>query len=217
MYRLHCFSQSGNCFKVAFMLRALQVPFETQFVDYLGGATRSPEWREGLNEMGEVPVLEDGARRLTQSGAILSYLAAKHGAFGGADEAQRYDILRWLMFDNHKFTSYLGTYRFLRSFGATPPDPAVLAFLKSRSDTAYEIVDKHLADREWLVGAAPTIADFSLSGYLFFPAEETGYDLPARFPRIAAWVERLREVPGWADPYEVLPGERIAPKWAATG
>ena len=92
MYRLHGFCQSGNSFKVAFMLRALGVAWDPVFVDYMkGGQTRDPNWREGVNEMGEAPVLEDGARRLSQSGAILSYLADKHGRFGGrtADEKLR--------------------------------------------------------------------------------------------------------------------------------
>ena len=213
MYRLHCFAQSGNTFKVAFMLRALGVPYETVFVDYFGGATRSTTWREGVNEMGEIPVLEHGERRLTQSGAILTYLAAEHGRFGGDSEEDRFEVLRWLLFDNHKFTSYFGTYRFMKSFAPTPPDPAVMAFLKGRIDAAYGVVDKHLAQREFLVGSGVTIADFSLSGYVFYPESESGLELKSRFPGVAAWVERLKRIPGWGDPYDVLPGPKIAPKW----
>ena len=57
MYRLHCFSQSGNSFKVAFMLRALRQPWEAVFVDFMHGRTRDAAWREQTNEMGEAPVL----------------------------------------------------------------------------------------------------------------------------------------------------------------
>jgi glutathione S-transferase len=213
MYRLHGFCQSGNTFKVAFMLRALGAPFETVFVDFMQGRTRDASWRESTNEMGEAPVLDDGERRLTQSGVILGYLARKHGRFGGAGEDEAMEVQRWLFFDNHKFTSYFATYRFMLAFAPAAPDPAVLAFLKTRIDGAYGIVDKHLAGREYLVGKSPTIADFSLSGYVFFPVEESGYEIESRFPAIAAWRTRLKAVPGWADPYSVLPGERIAPKW----
>jgi glutathione S-transferase len=213
MYRLHCFAQSGNCFKVAFLLRVLEQPFETVFVDYLAGTTRDPKWREQENEMGEIPVLEDGERRLTQSGAILTYLAAKHRAYGGNTEDEKLEVLRWLLFDNHKFTSYFGTYRFLKAFGPSAPDPAVMTWLKGRVDTAYGIVDKHLRTQPFLVGRSPTIADFSLSGYVFYPVEESGLDVERQFPSIAAWRKRLSELPGWANPYEVLPGEQIAPKW----
>ncbi|KNZ33371.1 MAG: glutathione S-transferase [Methylibium sp. NZG] len=215
MYRLHGFCQSGNTFKVAFLLRALQQPFEPVFVDFMRGATRDAGWRETANEMGEVPVLDDGPRRLTQSGVILTHLARKHGAFGGQGDEEQQEVLRWLFFDNHKFTSYFATYRFMRAFGPAAPDPAVLAWLRSRMDVAFGIVDKHLASREFMVGAAPTVADFSLCGYLFYPLAESGYEVAGRFPAIAAWLERLRAIPGWADPYEVLPGERIAPKWVA--
>jgi glutathione S-transferase len=213
MYRLHGFGQSGNTFKVAFLLRALEQPFECVFVDFINGITRTDAWREGANEMGEVPVLEDGGRRLTQSGAILSYLANKHGAFTGANEEEKLEVLRWLLFDNHKFTSYMASYRFMKAFGPAAPDPAVMAWLRGRLDNAFGIVNKHLASRSYVIGNAPTIADFSLCGYLFYPVEESGYEIVERFPHIDAWLSRLREIDGWANPYDILPGERIAPKW----
>jgi glutathione S-transferase len=195
------------------MLRALEQPFETVYVDFLNGATRTPEWREEHNEMGEVPVLEDGELRLTQSGVILSYLANKHGRFGGNSEAERLEVLRWLLFDNHKFTSYFASYRFAKAFMPTPPNAEVQQWLLGRIEGAFRLVDKHLAQREFIVGEAPTIADFSLSGYRFFPVEESGIDVAERYPNIHAWVERLKHIPGWADPYEVMPGGRIPPRW----
>ena len=213
MLRLHCFSQSGNAYKVAFFLRALAQPYEAVFVDFMQGATRDEAWRARANEMGEVPVLEDGARHLTQSGAILTYLANQHGQYAGNTEDERQEVQRWLFFDNHKFTSYFASYRFAKAFGPSAPDPAVMAWLKGRIDAAYGIVDKHLAASPFMVGASPTIADFSLCGYLFYPLEESGYDVTARFPHIAGWRERLRALPGWAPPYEMLPGAQIAPKW----
>jgi len=179
----------------------------------MSGATREPTWRESTNEMGEVPVLEDGERKLTQSGAILTYLAAKHGRFGGESDDERLEVLRWLLYDNHKITSYFGTYRFSKSFAPTPPVPEVMTWLKTRIDVAYGVVNKHFEGRRFLVGSEPTIADFSMSGYLFYPLEESGHDYGARYPSIAAWIERLKKVPGWAPPYDVLPGARIAPKW----
>ena len=213
MYRLHGFSQSGNTFKVALLLRALGSPWEAVFVDFMNGVTRTPDWRLQSNEMGEVPILEVGSRRLTQSGAILSYLAKTHGAYGGNTDDEQQEVLRWLLFDNHKFTSYLGTYRFMKAFGPSAPDPAVMAWLRLRLDNAFGIVDKHLAGGQFIVGRAPTIADFSLCGYLYYPVEESGYQVSGRFPNIAAWLDRLRALPGWASPYDILPGERIAPKW----
>jgi len=213
MVRLHCFSQSGNSFKVAFLLRALHQPWEPVFVDFMHGVTKDESWRRQSNEMGEVPILDDGERRLTQSGSILVYLAEKHGAFGGSTAEERQEVLRWLFFDNHKFTSYFASYRFMKAFGAAAPDPAVMAWLKGRIDGAFQIVEKHLAARPFIVGGTPTIADFSLCSYLFYPKEESGYDIASAYPHMAAWLSRVRAIDGWASPYDILPGERIPPKW----
>ena len=147
MLKLHGFSQSGNTFKVAFLLRALGVPWQPvhlPFADFAAGATRDAAWRERVNEMGEVPVLEAReGRKTTQSGVILTMLAEQHGAFGGTNADERRDVLRWLFFDNHKFTSHFATWRFMKSFAAKAPDPAVAAYLRARIDSAFGIVDKH--------------------------------------------------------------------------
>lgn len=211
-YRLHCFCQSGNSYKAALALRCLDQPWTPVFVDFMQGATRSDDWRRDINEMGEVPVLEDGALRLTQSGAILIHLADKHGRFGGRNESERREILRWLLFDNHKFTSYLASYRFMKAFAASAPDQAVVSWLKSRIDAAFGIVDNHLRSRPFIAGDEPTIADFSMCGYLYYPEEESSLRLRERFAHIAHWLDRIRSLKGWADPYEILPGERMLPR-----
>jgi glutathione S-transferase len=213
MMKLHCFCQSGNSFKAAFALRAMGLPYESVSVDFMHGQTRDPAWRAEVNEMGEAPVLDDGPLRLTQSGVILTHLARVSGKFGGRDEREQREILRWLLFDNHKFTSYFATYRFMKSFGPSAPDAAVMAFLRTRIDSAHAIVDKHLATRPFLLGERPTIADISLSGYVFYPVEESGIDIAAIYPNLGAWIGRLRQLDGWGDPYDVMPGERIAPRY----
>ena len=210
-YKLHCFCQSGNSYKVALYLQCAGLDWEPVFVDFMNGQTRDPEWRETVNAMGEAPVLQDGSTTLTQSGVILTYLADKTGKFKPADEAQRLEALRWMFFDNHKFTAYFATYRFLRSFLKQEPDPAVLALLKSRFDAALAIVEKHLATSRFIAGDEPTIADFSLAGYMFYPPEESGYDWPKTNPNLAAWIGRMRALPGFTGPYELMPGERIRP------
>jgi glutathione S-transferase len=177
------------------------------------GVTRGDEWRENANEMGEVPVLEDGAIKLTQSGVILHYLTEKKPAFGGKDDAEKREILRWILFDNHKFTSYFATYRFMKSFGPSAPDAAVMNWLRGRMDAAFAIVEKHLAKHAFLVGEHVSIADFSLCAYLFYPDNESGYRVNERFPHITAWLDRIQALPGWAAPYEMMPGDYLAPKW----
>ena len=210
-YKLHCFCQSGNSYKAALYLNCAGLDWEPVFVDFFKGATRDPKWREGTNDMGEAPVLEFDGKKLSQSGVILTYLSELTDQFAAADESERMAVLRWILFDNHKFTSYLATYRFLKAFAQPAPDPKVVEFLKGRFDAAASIVDKHLAGSKFMVGGKPTIADFSLAGYVFYPVEEHGYDWAKTHPHIHAWTERLRALPGWKGPYELMPGERIEP------
>jgi len=216
MYKLHCFAQSGNSYKVALLLQALRQswePVHLPFQKFAAGVQRTDEFRQDLNAMGELPVLETDGRKLTQSAAIMLFLAHKHGAFGGRNDDERQDVMRWLFFDNHKFTSYFATLRFNKSFGGTAPDPAVMGFLRGRVDNAFGIAERHLSNREYMVGDSPTIADLSMCGYLFYPPEESGYDIANDYPVMARWRERIKTLPGWKDPYELMPGEKIAPRW----
>jgi glutathione S-transferase len=179
------------------------------FVDFFKGETRSAEYRERVNEMGEVPVLVEGARKLSQSGAILTHLAQQSGKFLPDDPDARLEVLRWILFDNHKFTSYLATYRFLLAFAKTG-DPKVMEFLKGRIASALNIVAKHLSAHEFVASAEPTIADLSMCGYLFYPPEEFGFDIAAEHPPIGAWLGRIRALPGWKHPYDLMPGHPLA-------
>src|SRR3954464_9318160 len=184
MYELHAFAQSGNGHKGALLLQALGqpwLPILRPFSDFAGGVPRSDKWRQEQNAMGELPILEVDGKKMTQSGAILMFLAAKHGAYGGQTEDERQEVLRWILFDNHKFTSYMASWRFTKSFAPTAPDPGVEKWLKGRIDNAYGIVERHLETRDYVVGSAPSIADMSMCGYLFFPAEESGYDIARQY------------------------------------
>ena len=204
-YQLYCFAQSGNSYKAALMLNLIGADWAPVFVDFFKGETRSDAYRAGVNEMGEAPVLAHGGRKLSQSGVILTYLAERSGRFGGETDDERREALRWILFDNHKFTSYVATYRFLRAF-AKAGDPAVHAFLKGRIESAFKIVDKHLAAQPFVAGGKPTIADLSMCGYLYYPSEELGFDIAADYKAVAAWLDRIKALPNWEHPYKLMPG-----------
>jgi len=209
-YQLHCFAQSGNAYRAALMLNLIRADWEPVFVDFFGRAVqRTPEWRADVNEMGEAPVLVDGDRKLSQSGAILTYLAEKTGLYHTKTEDDRLEVLRWLLFDNQKVNGYLGPYRFLRWIIKPPGDPKVLEFLKGRIDNNLGIVEKRLVKAPWLVGDYPTIADISMCGYMYYPAEEMGFDIPATHPNIGQWLERIKALPGWKHPYDLMPGHPL--------
>ena len=81
-YQLYCFAQSGNAYRAALMLNLIGADWKPVYVDFFkGGETRTPKYRAEVNEMGEVPVLVHGDKKLTQSGVILTYLAERSGKF----------------------------------------------------------------------------------------------------------------------------------------
>jgi glutathione S-transferase len=199
---LYCFAQSGNAYKAALMLQLAGADWTPRFVDYFGGETRSAEYR-ALNVMGEAPLLVHKGNTIAQSGVILDYLAETLDRFGPLDAGERREILRWILFDNHKLTSYTATLRFMRTF-TEAPDPVIVKFLRGRAETAWGILDAHLAGRAYVVGDQPTIADLSLCGYLFWP-EEIGVDWNA-YPGIRDWLARIAALPRYKPPYELMPG-----------
>ena len=77
---------------------------------------------------------------------------------------------------------------------------------KGRIDNVLGILDKRLAGRAYVIGSEPTIADLSLVGYLYYPPEEFGFDVAANYKNIAAWLGRIKALPGWTHPYELMPG-----------
>jgi glutathione S-transferase len=202
-FTLYCFAQSGNAYKAALMLNLCGAKWTPRFVDFFGGETRTPEYREKINEMGEAPVLEHRGKRLSQSGVILHYLADHFGRFQGEDKLE---VLRWILWDNHKFTSYIGTLRFLVHFQKTGETP-VTEFLRGRLKTSFGILNSHLEKSSFAIGNAPTIADISMCGYLYF-ADEFGVSWND-YPRIGAWLERIKSLPGWVHPYELMPGHPL--------
>ena len=201
-YTLHCFAQSGNAYKAALALALADADWTPRFVDYFNGETRTPAYR-AINVMGEVPVLEHRGRTLAQSGVILDYLAERFPALGARNGDERRDILRWILFDNHKLTSYTATYRFMRAFVAQP-NADVMAEFRKRAEAAWGVLDTHLSGRAFVVADRATIADLSLCGYLFWP-DEIGVEWAA-YPGIAAWLDRIRALPRWRAPYDLMPG-----------
>ena len=129
-YRLHYFPESGNSYKLALMLALCGETFEPIWTDFGSGVTWTKEWRATVNAMGEIPVLEEDGVKLTQTAPILLRLAERFGRFGGRDEAERFEVLRWLFWDNGKLSNFMATYRYMRAF--TPsPDEQVLKYLQA--------------------------------------------------------------------------------------
>ncbi len=201
-YTLYCFGESGNAYKAALMLQCAEMNWTPKWVDFFNGETRTPEFRTNVNEMGEVPVLLHGTRKLSQSGVILDYLAETSRKFGPKSDDERREILRWMLFDNHKFTSSIATLRFMIKFSKTGENTTT-EWLRGRAKGALKVLDSHLAQQPFVAGKRLTIADFSLCGYLYY-GEEIPLDLNA-YTHIQNWLDSIRNLKGWKHPYELMP------------
>ena len=206
-YTLHCFAQSGNAYKVALMLELNGAGWEPVFVDFFNGATRTPEHLE-LNQMGEVPVLEVGELKLSQSGVILDYLAQRYRDFAPRSEEARREVLRWTLWDNHRLTGSIAPLRYLMKFvPEDKTDQHVIAWLGKRAATALKVLDRRLFTSEWVAADHVTTADLSCVGYLYYD-HEFGHDLTA-YPNIERWRQAIAALPGWRHPYDLMPGHPI--------
>ena len=203
--KLHCFGESGHSYKAALTLELSGLDWEPVKVDFFGGQGRSAEYRNEMNVMGEAPVMIDGDVRLTQSGVIQDYISEKSGRFGGRNAEERREILRWILWDNHKLSSMAGVTRFLMNFLPEDKQPKeVIAFNKGRLAGAYDVLNTRLEGRDWIATDEMTNADLTCCGYLYYP-EPFGFDRTA-YPNIDAWLTRLSDTPGWKAPYDLMPG-----------
>ena len=200
---LHCFGESGNSYKAALTLELANLTWKPEKVDFFNGATRTSDFKS-INLMGEAPVMIDDEVILTQSGAIQQYVSDKSGKLSGLTK-DKYEILRWMFFDNHKMSSQAGNTRFMMNFlPEKHRNKEVIHFMQGRLNAAYGILNNALEDKDWLVGASITIADIANCGYLFYP-EPFGFERK-KWVNIDRWLSNIEQTPGWKHPYDLMPG-----------
>jgi glutathione S-transferase len=178
----------------------LGIELETEFVDLLRDVQHSAKFL-AINPNGLVPVLQDGDFILWESSAITQYLAkTKPGnALWPANERDRADIARWQFWSHLHWMPALGPFLFENMFkkikGKGDPDPAVLAQAQHTFDSAARVLDTHLKDRRFLVGANMTLADISVASWLMY-AEPARIPLDA-YPAIRRWLGGIQAMPAW--------------------
>jgi len=206
-FKLYCFAQSGNAYKAALFLSLADLDWNPIFVDFFNGETRSEEFKK-INSMGEVPVLVDQDKNISQSGAILHYLSLKTELFTSNKSDIKLEINRWLLWDNYKLTPNLATGRFMSLFlPEAKRNQSVIDFLLGRASASLKILNTHLVDRDFVVGDNVSIADLSIAGYIFF-TEEFDFDM-SPFPNVINWRNRIRKLKNWQHPYDLMPGHPI--------
>ena len=193
--RLYDYAASGNCFKVRLLLALLGREYERVAVDIFAGDTLTDAFG-AINPLRETPVLElEDGRRLTQSNAILWFLAERT-AFLPPDAWERGLVASWLSFEQERVMGGIGGPRF-RALTGRPFDAG-------RLDTgrgALAHLAEHLDGREWVVGGSPTIADLGLFPYVSV-AGDAGLE---HTPEVAAWLDRVRALPGFVDDFVTYP------------
>ncbi len=192
--RLHDNLSSGNGYKVRLLLTQLGLPFERVEYDVDLGATRTPGYLARVNANGRIPVLEiEPGFCLPESGAILCYLA-EGTSFWPSDRRQRAEVLQWMFFEQYSHEPNVATPRYWITHKVlTPAREAQLPAKREAGYAALQVMEGHLAGREFFVGGRYTIADIALYAYTHV-AQEGGFDL-GRFPAIGAWLGRVAAQP----------------------
>ncbi|MGH8522677.1 MAG: glutathione S-transferase family protein [Gammaproteobacteria bacterium] len=190
--RLFDFAYSGNCHKVKLLASILSCPLEIVPVDLMAGEhLRSP--MKDLNPLCELPVFTDGVLVLRDSGAILVYLASRHGgeAWLPSEASQKALVCQWLgtAAANVNFGPALA--RGAEQFGY-PADKGMTSRISTR---LFQALETHLATRQWLELDRPTIADIAMFPYVA-AAPEGGLTLGA-FDGIQRWIDRIKNLPGY--------------------
>jgi glutathione S-transferase len=187
-------SRSGNCYKLQLACAQLGVDYDWQEIDVLQGETRSDGFL-AMNPNGKVPVasLPDG-RYLSESNAILYYLAAGTD-LAGSDVFERANILRWMFFEQYSHEPYIAVARFIVRFLGNPPERR--ADLEARRTEGYRALDtmeRVLSEHPFIANDRYSIADIALYAYTHV-AGDGGFSLSG-YPRIRKWLRRIEQVDG---------------------
>ena len=193
--------ESGHSYKVALALALMGVPFEQRAVDLNVPRSDRPDDFQRAALFGEVPVLVDAdGLAVCQSNVILDHLARRYGKLDGPTPAAQTRVREWLGWEANRLAMSFPHLRYARRFARV--DPALEVWWLERLQMDFYRLDAALRTSDFLVGPAPTIADISCCGYLFW-ADQAQIDL-APWPAILGWLDRLRSQPGWQAPYDLL-------------
>jgi glutathione S-transferase len=190
--KLYDLELSGNCYKVRLFAALAKIPLEIIPVDFLGGAHKKSPLIE-LNPKGEIPILVDGETILSDSQAILVYLAKKYGgeAWLPNEPAHMASVIAWLSTAANEVQNGLSAARLVDKFGY----PIDKADTLARSQRILPIVDTHLSSNTWLAMGRPTIADCAVFPYVAL-SPEGGVDLSS-YKHIATWMHRIKALPNF--------------------
>ncbi len=198
--QLYDFAKSGNCYKVRLFLSILSIDYDRIDVDLLGGETQSVEFLR-VNPNGMVPVLVDGALVLSESAAILIYLARKYAdkSWFPNDPLQSAQVVRWLAFEQNEGRYGLARARLIKLGLSTPlAKTGSLEESQNIGEIALRTLERQLAQTRWLAGTkSPTVTDIACYPYILL-APQGGLELD-EYPSIQRWINDIKNIPGYCE------------------
>jgi len=192
---------SSSSYKPMLYLALARLPFSFRTVNLKIGVQKEAEYL-AVNRWGVVPSLKHKGLTILQSNVILDYLARETGHFEGRTEQERWRAREWLSWEADHITAVA---RVRHSARFRKMHDEVIAEFRPRAEAALSFVDETVKDRPFLVGDAPTIADIGCWGRMVFMAEG-GFEISA-WPHLEAWAARLKAMPGFALPYDLIPSK----------
>lgn len=194
MMKLYDMHFSGNCYKVRLLLSFLQLPYQLLPVNLLAREQKSESYLK-INELGQVPALEDQGRHIRDSQAILVYLARQYdnsNAWLPVDAFEQALVSQWLSTASNEIANSLAAARVFHIFKRLEIN---IELVTARAHHILQVINQHLQQREWLELERPTIADVACFPYIAM-AHEGQIDIQA-YPNVATWVERFKQLPGF--------------------
>ncbi|WP_420427385.1 glutathione S-transferase family protein [Algiphilus sp.] len=195
MYRLYEFASSGNCYKLRLAMSLLGLSCERIEIDILRGASRTESFLR-INPNGRIPVLELGdGRRLPESNAALWYLA-RGSYLEPSDPFEQAQVLQWMFFEQYSHEPFIATSRYwIAILGAEETYRAQLEEKRPKGYAALDVMEQHLAQRDFFVGNRVSAADIALYAYTHV-AHEGGFDL-GPYAGIQSWFRRIESLNGY--------------------
>jgi glutathione S-transferase len=164
-------------------------------MDVLADDCLTPEFL-AINPVGKIPTLvfEDG-RVLSESNAILLHFAEGTDLMP-TDAFDKAKVYQWLFWEQYSHETAIAVARFsMHYMGQTEKDDPRLPQLWKKGYTALDVMENHLKEHDFFAGGRYSVADISLFAYTHV-ADEGGFDL-SRYPKVNAWIERVKAQTGW--------------------
>ncbi|MCA6940128.1 GSH-dependent disulfide bond oxidoreductase [Pectobacterium polaris] len=200
------YAPTPNGHKITLFLEEANLPYQLHRVNISKGEQFRPEFL-AISPNNKIPAIVDTQPAegdtpisLFESGAILLYLAEKHGVLLSSSLRERTATLQWLFWQVSGFGPMLGQNHHFNHY-APQPVPYAIERYQQETQRLYRVLDKHLQDSPWLAGENYSIADIATYPWVVSYARQR-VDLDD-YPAVKAWYTRISERPATQRAYQL--------------